>query len=136
MKYKTRKVRKVVSWEDCRDLCQQEGDCQYFRWKVNHLFSNLFQINSLEDNTKTWRRLCYLIKMQQVKSGRWVSGKKLCVSQDGKQCFVSHQALYIQLRVRKIKKTVTWMSCQDHCRDDKDCVFFRWKVRNYKCSFY
>ena len=46
MKYKTRKVRKIVSWEECQDLCQQEGDCQYYRWKVNHLFSNLVKINS------------------------------------------------------------------------------------------
>ena len=29
-----KRIKSVAQWEDCRDHCDEEEDCEFFKWKV------------------------------------------------------------------------------------------------------
>ena len=38
-----KKVKEVREWEECREKCNEEDDCVYFKWKVTAMnFSSFF----------------------------------------------------------------------------------------------
>jgi len=57
------RIKKVKSWADCRDKCNNHSDCEYWRWK---------------DNKKVAKRQCYLLKVGYRAKNGWSSGAKYC----------------------------------------------------------
>jgi len=58
------KIRSVETWEDCRDACNADTRCDYFKWK---------------DNTKLQKRVCFLMEVVWVPKDNWVSGERNCI---------------------------------------------------------
>jgi len=58
-----RKIKKVKRWTQCRDSCNDDDRCEYFKWK----------------NHKKWqKRMCFLMEVTWQASNTWVSGEKFC----------------------------------------------------------
>jgi len=58
-----KKIKKVKKWTTCRNSCNSDPECEYFKWK----------------NHKKWqRRQCFLMKLVWQSSNGWVSGEKFC----------------------------------------------------------
>merc|ERR1712045_570390 len=54
-----KKIKKVKKWNQCRDMCNDDPDCEYFKWK---------------DHKKWQKRQCFLMKIIWQASNTWVSG--------------------------------------------------------------
>jgi len=59
-----KKIKKVKNWTQCRDQCNDDPRCEYFKWK---------------DHKKWQKRICYLMEVIWQASSVWVSGEKFCV---------------------------------------------------------
>jgi len=51
------KIKKIKNWTECRDRCNENTECEYFKWK---------------------RNLCYLMAVKWHGGNYWVSGEKYC----------------------------------------------------------
>jgi hypothetical protein len=61
-----RSFKRSKNWSDCRDACNDDSECQYFKWK----------------NVRKWqKRTCYLMKISYRAKKNWVSGARFCGSQ-------------------------------------------------------
>ena len=40
----TRKIEKVDTWEECREICNAEDDCDQFNYKVTSIPTHSFQV--------------------------------------------------------------------------------------------
>merc|ERR1711953_1121960 len=52
------KIKKMKNWEDCRDACNADTQCNSFKHK---------------------KRACYLMEVVWVPKSDWISGEKFCV---------------------------------------------------------
>merc|ERR1712154_713829 len=59
-----KKIKRVKNWTQCRDQCNDDPRCEFFKWK---------------DHKKWQRRICYLMEVIWQASSVWVSGEKFCV---------------------------------------------------------
>merc|ERR1712130_516311 len=57
------KLKKVKTVEDCSKKCNQNPDCDYYKWK-NH--------------KKASRRQCHLMQIQYIPKSNWWSGPRYC----------------------------------------------------------
>ena len=75
-----KRIRSVVEWADCRDHCDEEEECEFFRWKVQLNMSLLIFIHIYFQYSKNPRaRLCDLMKIDFGKKKGYVSGMKGCI---------------------------------------------------------
>merc|ERR1719397_1464194 len=58
-----KKIKKVKKWTQCRDLCNNDSDCEYFKWK---------------DHKKWQKRQCFLMIVAWLDNSSWISGAKFC----------------------------------------------------------
>ena len=77
---KTKKIKNMKSFEDCRNKCQQNVKCDFFNFKVKSFeFGILFQLIHFQHHQNLKKRRCFLLEIFTEKIG-WVSGDKLCSS--------------------------------------------------------
>ena len=77
---KTKKMKNIKSFEDCRNKCQQNVKCDFLNFKVKRFeFGILFQLIHFQHHQNLKKRRCVLLKVFTEKIG-WVSGEKLCSS--------------------------------------------------------
>ena len=76
-----RNIKRSKKWSDCKKECDQDGDCQYFRWKVMKEISCLvlsLDNFSLQNNRKWKKRVCYLMQVQFKPKNNYISGERFC----------------------------------------------------------
>ena len=83
-----RSFKRCKKWSDCRDACNDESECQYFKWKVINrtgaciLCLYLYNMISSLQNVRKWqKRTCFLMKVDYRAKNNWVSGARFCGSQ-------------------------------------------------------
>ena len=77
---RTKKIKNIKSFEDCRNKCQQNVKCDFFNFKVQSFeFGILFQLIHFQHHQNLKKRRCVLLEVFTEKTG-WVSGDKLCSS--------------------------------------------------------
>ena len=76
-----RNIKRSKKWSDCKKECDQDGDCQYFRWKVMKEISCLvlsLDNFSLQNNRKWKKRVCYLMHVNFKPKNNYISGERFC----------------------------------------------------------
>ena len=82
-----RSFKKCKKWSDCRDACNDESECLYFKWKVRnisllfHDFTHHLTFSSLQNVRKWQKRTCFLMTVDYRPKNNWVSGARFCGSQ-------------------------------------------------------
>ena len=82
-----KKIKKVETKEECRDICTNKPECQYFNFKVNCSFFLLSGYsydfkNYFQDNKKPKKRICFLLKVEAKPKQGFCSGESGCSFSD------------------------------------------------------
>merc|ERR1719412_2078323 len=103
-----RTVRRLDTWEDCREECINEEKCSYFRFK---------------DHQNISQRKCSLIQMvEKIRQG-WVSGPKFCGTNECKEEYTVNKIL----KTERIKNIESFEDCRHECQQNVKCNFINFK---------
>ena len=123
-----KKIRSIKTWQECRQSCNGNKQCEYFKWKVNiiNIIECIFCTKKyLQNHKKVKRRICSLIQMINYRVSRnKVFGGKCTSTNTGSNCKDG--------AVPKIFQKISFNGleeCRNSCDKNEECEYFTWKVK-------
>ena len=123
-----KKIRSIKTWQECRQSCNGNKQCEYFKWKVNinNVIECIFCTKKyLQNHKKVKRRICSLIQMinYRVSRNKVFGGKCTSTNTESNCKDGAVPKIFQKISFNGLKE------CRNSCDKNEECEYFTWKVK-------